>query len=249
MDYRTSIILILFFGLTLPSLSQPGIASGFVTDKETGEKIPYVTVYVNGTTIGTTTDEGGFFELKNIPLPCELIFSHVSYNVHRIQIDEGQKLSGLKIRLKKRLFNINELTVIGKNERDKYLLHFNYWLLGDDHKELGCEILNDSVIRFIPLEGGQFEAYATQPLEVILSEHGYTLKIDLVHFKLMEKIEVGGLHCSVLGYFYFEELNIKSRREQRKIARNRVRAYYNSRLHFCRSLYQNKLDENGVSRN
>jgi hypothetical protein len=237
--------LVLLLACLLPAFSQSGMVSGRVSDEENREAIPYVTVYVNGTTIGTITDETGYFELEVKNMPCELILSHISYQVRSIKFDQDEQLTDLRLSLRKRILKINELTVIGKSERDKYLLHFKQWLLGVDHQELDCDILNDSVIRFLPLEGGQFEAFASQPIEVIIPENGYILKIDLIHFWVLEKAEVGGLHCSILGYFFFNEIPAKSRRSQRKIARNRVRSYYNSRLHFCRSLYQNRLAENG----
>ncbi len=44
---------------------------------------------------------------------------------------------------------------------------------------------------------------------------------------------------------HLEEILADSRRKQRGIYRKRVESYYNSRLHFCRSLYNNKLQENG----
>ena len=41
---------------------------GDVVDVKTGEHIPYATVVLLHTTIGTTTDATGHFLLKNLPL-------------------------------------------------------------------------------------------------------------------------------------------------------------------------------------
>ena len=41
---------------------------GHVVDKTTGEHLPYVTVLLAGTTIGTTTDATGHYFLKNLPV-------------------------------------------------------------------------------------------------------------------------------------------------------------------------------------
>ena len=41
---------------------------GHVTDKDTKEHLPYVTVQLKGTTIGTTTDGTGHYFLKNLPI-------------------------------------------------------------------------------------------------------------------------------------------------------------------------------------
>lgn len=40
---------------------------GHVLDKETGEHLPFITVFLKGTTIGTTTDNSGHYFLKNLP--------------------------------------------------------------------------------------------------------------------------------------------------------------------------------------
>lgn len=41
---------------------------GHVIDKKSGEHLPYITVYVKGTTIGTSTDASGHYFLKNLPV-------------------------------------------------------------------------------------------------------------------------------------------------------------------------------------
>lgn len=40
---------------------------GHVTDKHSGEHLPYITIALKGTTIGTTTDGTGHYFLKNLP--------------------------------------------------------------------------------------------------------------------------------------------------------------------------------------
>lgn len=40
---------------------------GHVVDKKTGEHLSYITVFLKGTTIGTTTDASGHYYLKNLP--------------------------------------------------------------------------------------------------------------------------------------------------------------------------------------
>lgn len=40
---------------------------GHVTDKKTGEHLPYMTVLLKGTTIGTVTESSGHYYLKNLP--------------------------------------------------------------------------------------------------------------------------------------------------------------------------------------
>ena len=53
--------------------------SGFVVDSLTQEPLPLATVYVNGTTQGTITDNDGRFELKDVSFPATVVFSFVGY--------------------------------------------------------------------------------------------------------------------------------------------------------------------------
>lgn len=54
--------------------------TGHVLDETTGEHLPFVTVQVKGTNIGTATDESGHFLLTNLPLgEHTIIFSYVGY--------------------------------------------------------------------------------------------------------------------------------------------------------------------------
>lgn len=52
---------------------EPISISGVVKDKESGETLPFASVFVKGTSIGTTTNEDGFFTLFNVPLNTSTI--------------------------------------------------------------------------------------------------------------------------------------------------------------------------------
>ena len=58
------------------------IIRGTVVDSLTQEPLSSATVYLNGTTLGTTTDVDGRFELKDVLFPATIIFSFVGY-AHR----------------------------------------------------------------------------------------------------------------------------------------------------------------------
>ena len=60
---------------------------GHVLDEETGEHLPYVSVQVKGTSIGTVTDESGHYFLKNLPLGKQtIIFSFVGYETVELPV-------------------------------------------------------------------------------------------------------------------------------------------------------------------
>lgn len=85
------------------------------------------------------------------------------------------------------------------------------------------------------------QAKAKVPLEVNLPDLGYTLQVDLTHFHSSYK-QGKTVH---LGHYFFRPAESKRGKPKAKHVRNRQFAYYNSALHFLRSLYQGQLAENG----
>ncbi|MBD3223923.1 MAG: TonB-dependent receptor, partial [Caldithrix sp.] len=61
--------LILFLVFTCSSLyaGVTGKIAGVVTDKTTGEPLPGVNIIIDGTTMGASTDESGYYVILNVP--------------------------------------------------------------------------------------------------------------------------------------------------------------------------------------
>ena len=238
---------VLFF-LVIPSFalfSQGYTVEGKVTDLESGLPVPMATVYVNGTTRGTITGPDGDFSLEHVILPCELILSHVSYELINVPLRDTSHLKDLDFKMEPRVIRLQEATIIRPNLREEYLRHFRFLFLGQDYEKSGARILNDSVLIIRMRENEQFSVEANGPIMIYLPETGYMLTMDLVRFDLDYSEELEGYHCSILGYYYFEPMETGSRKERRLLARRRAETYYNSSMHFCRSLYHNQLMENG----
>ncbi len=61
--------------------------TGHVLDEKTGEHMPYVTVQLKGTNIGTVTDESGHYWLKNLPIGRQIIvFSYMGYETVELPV-------------------------------------------------------------------------------------------------------------------------------------------------------------------
>ncbi|WP_289005067.1 TonB-dependent receptor [uncultured Parabacteroides sp.] len=66
---------------------------GHVLDKETGEHLPFITVILKGTTIGTTTDNSGHYFLKNLPEgQFTLEFKYLGYKTvtREVKLEKGK---------------------------------------------------------------------------------------------------------------------------------------------------------------
>lgn len=69
--------------------------SGFISDKN-GEAIPFANIYLKNSKLGTSSDENGFYELKNIPNKAfTLVVSVVGYQTKNLKItlENNQKFT------------------------------------------------------------------------------------------------------------------------------------------------------------
>lgn len=69
------------------------VISGIVTDKQTGEVMPGVNIQVKGTTIGTSTNSEGRFNLPIIDRNSTLIFSFIGYVSKEMEVGNSNTLN------------------------------------------------------------------------------------------------------------------------------------------------------------
>lgn len=90
---------------------------GRVTDKSTGEPIPFVNVfYEKQKTVGTSTDINGRYTLSTRGKSGKVVFSYVGYKPYSIIVKEGERRT-LNVRLQDMEKELNELTVKPKKQR------------------------------------------------------------------------------------------------------------------------------------
>ncbi|MBT28500.1 MAG: hypothetical protein CMO01_02485 [Thalassobius sp.] len=89
--------------------------SGTVTDGETGEGLPGVSVYVSGTTTGTITDIDGKYQIR-VSDDAILIFSYVGYVNQEIAVNNQ---STIDVALATDLQSLEEVVVVGYGEVKK----------------------------------------------------------------------------------------------------------------------------------
>nr|HPN39173.1 carboxypeptidase-like regulatory domain-containing protein [Melioribacteraceae bacterium] len=58
-------VLFLCFVLVSNAFASSGKITGKITDKDTGETLPFVNVMIDGTTMGAATDMNGVFTILN----------------------------------------------------------------------------------------------------------------------------------------------------------------------------------------
>ena len=129
------------------ALSAQSTIRGIVIDSLTQKPMPSATVYVNGTTQGTTTDNDGRFELNDVRFPSAIIFSFVGYEPKALDLSYNP--GELKIRLKANS-ELPEVEVSDKvnKKKNKDLEYFKKMFLGDDKWGKHAIIKNEDALIF-----------------------------------------------------------------------------------------------------
>lgn len=98
-----------FFLLILATLNTKAqTLQGKVVDGKTGESIPFVSLGIVGTFITTVTNDNGEFVIKAEKLPLKLRFSHVSYQLKEVEVENN---NSLVIKLSPAAISLNEVVI------------------------------------------------------------------------------------------------------------------------------------------
>lgn len=191
-------------------------------------------VYINNTSIGTTTNEKGEFYLY-VHDGYDLVASYLGFYTSKLKLTRKNMENFIVFKLNPKVSLLDEVVIkkrkkLPNSKRSLYIRMFKRHFLGITNASKKCEIVNDSVLIF------DFDA-KTKNLEVSSSENiivrnkhlGYDLSYDLMHF-LLEPERV-----TYLGFSRYKELE-GSKRQQKKWEKNRLRAYKGSFRHFLKTI-------------
>ncbi len=105
--YKKLLLLLLLFPFTMLAQSK---LQGVVTDKITGQTMPGVNVFVNGTTNSASTDFAGVFVLTNLKNGDVITFTFLGFKQATLTFI-GQKTAA--IAMEEELSKLNEIVVVG----------------------------------------------------------------------------------------------------------------------------------------
>jgi len=222
------------------------IIKGTVLDQKTHEAIFSATVYFNGTTVGTLTDEKGNFTLdvtKNIPMPVTV--SMLGYNSTTLNSNTYSTGNSLIIHLSPKIYELNEFVINAKplaRDRKHNLVLFKSEFLGTSANAQDCEILNERDITFnYGSDRDTLKAFALKPLQIINRKLGYKITYYLEKFEYYKRTK----SFVYKGNLIFNEDLAANNPEKSVIERRRKNSFHGSRMHFFRSLWVNDLKSTG----
>ena len=238
MIMRNRIIIVALLVLFGYKLSAQTIITGIVSDS-VNIPVPNAAVYISKTTIGTFTDQKGAYSIS-IPQQgeFELTASFIGYKTKSVIIFANGNRQIINIKLSLNPVLLNEVTVRSKNKYSlKDYTDFFKLFIGENENAKNCKIFNPEDLHlYRDPDNNYLRGFSVKPLKIENKGLGYSITYDLIDFNY-------NLRDSILrfsGYFYFKLMQGSSR-NVRKWNRNRLIAYYGSRMHFLRSLYSDSV--------
>ena len=202
-------------------------------------------IFLSNTSISTFSSDDGSFIINSFPEGrYDLVVSILGYETKTIPLNSSTIPIFLEIILTPKVKELEEVIVepYEKNGWEKWGTFFIDYLIGKTPNALDCKLLNKEVVKFrFKKKENVLRAFADEPLVIRNEALGYELKYDLSLFEFNFKSNI----FFYQGYPLFIDLETKRKSKEKRWQQNRQSTYLGSMMHFMRSLYRNKLVEDG----
>ncbi len=226
--------------------SSAQVITGTIIDKSSNEKVAGASVYFNGTTVGTYSDQDGNFQIKaikNSTLPLSV--NALGYNP--VTLEDFITSEPLTIYLTPKVFNLNEVVVSGKSlagRRKGNLRLFESVFLGTTSNGRSCRILNEEDISFnYDSDKDTLKAYALKPIQIENRALGYMIIYFLDKFEYDRRTD----DFFFTGNMIFNEDLADKEAFSHSFEQKRLNAYRGSKMHFFRELWADHLYNSGFN--
>ncbi|MDB5017083.1 MAG: hypothetical protein JWQ84_1915 [Mucilaginibacter sp.] len=235
------LILLLIF-VPFITFAQYGIVTGKVTNAETKSPLAKASVFLDNSSVGSATLEDGTFTLNGVrPGQYTLIVKTLGYENYSKTILVGREPIRLNIELTPKALMLREVVISSSADWKKNYEAFKKEFIGTNENARECLVMNSHILNITYNPTKQIlHADADEFLVVENRALGYRVKFLLNDFKVDK---ISGI-VSREGQQLFEELP-GSAAQKKRWHEKREEAYYGSSMHFYRSLYQDKLTEEG----
>ncbi|WP_026763106.1 carboxypeptidase-like regulatory domain-containing protein [Sediminibacterium salmoneum] len=219
--------------------------SGKIIDVNTKQALASASVFLANTSVGTNANSAGEFKLEIAgPGRFNLVVALIGYETYATEVSVQENITGIKIELKPQVAELAEVVVgnYDKNGWEKWGEFFMEMLIGNTPNALNCKLLNKEAVKFtFSKKENILRAFATEPLRIENNALGFDLTYSLTQFEHNYKTRI----FYYQGYPLFSEKKPRNNRQYQKWISNRKETYKGSLMHFMRSLFRNKIIEEG----
>ncbi len=208
----------------------------------TEDPLPDASVYYDGRYKGGFSDENGYFQLDSATSGKNpIVISAVGY--HSTSIADYSAKEFLKVYLQPKVYSLDAVVVTydGMTREEKEAI-FKKEFIGKSKNSLECEILNiDDINLMYNRKRKTVEAFAKEPILLYNKALGFKITYYLDQFLYTPE------NVFFSGNYFFEPDTTLSGKALARVEKKRKEAYLGSRMHFIRSLYKNRLRQEGFS--
>ncbi|HZY79458.1 MAG TPA: carboxypeptidase-like regulatory domain-containing protein [Cyclobacteriaceae bacterium] len=220
-----------------------GIVKGRVIDAKSFKPLPFATVYMNQTTLGTITNDQGDFLLQDIPVGrYDLVVSYVGYQTYQSRVTVNDTIPfTMSIKMSASSTNLDEILVRAKKD-DKWsglYTKFQRYFFGVSPYSAQCKILNPWVLDFSEDKAGILTAKASLPIEIENLGLGYNVTCHLKEFT------AGANVYKINGTYRFVEAQTMDTTLSALWHGRREDVYLGSTRHLLKAIIDNRVEESG----
>ncbi len=236
----------LFFLLVSPLLHAQVRVSGKIVFAADNKPVTAASVFFSNTSFGTASARDGSFALYDIPPGnYDLVISYIGYETVQKTINiTNVNVENIVITLTAKQ-QLMDAVVVGGYEKQtwaKWGRFFTEQFIGAGSGGDKCVLENREQVEFrFYKKKNMLVAYADEDLVILNKNLGYRIRYRLEKFEY--DFNKGMLFFE--GYPFFEDMDSKRKGKLRRWTKARNEAYYGSVMHFMRSVYRNRLTEEG----
>ncbi len=231
-----SIIFILWILSSGSAISQT-VISGSVFDFKDRDPLPGASVYFDGTTIGTiTNDDGQFYLEPDATITAPLVISYIGYQDYYLTL--GEQTEDLEIAMQPSAMVLGEVRLSNDPfTREEKLVAFREQFLGTSEAGRSCRIINEDAIRlvFSPVNN-ELTASATEPIIIENKYLGYTIRFSMQDFSIQYSKRTLKPWNINQTYYAGSHFFIDRKPGVPRYRRRRDKAYLGSALHVMRTI-------------
>ncbi|HMK03562.1 MAG TPA: carboxypeptidase-like regulatory domain-containing protein [Ferruginibacter sp.] len=240
-----SLLLLVIASLSVFSQSNY-VINGKIIDAVSKLPLYGASVFAENTTLGTASNNDGVFTLHLPNGGYNLVVTFTGYQTETKRITTADAGGSILIEVKQKEKSLDDVVVKATyevpNGWEKYGDFFLDNFIGKTANAKESVIKNKEVLKFYYYKRkNRLKVLANEPLEIENNALGYTVKYTLDSFTHEYNTQVS-LYS---GYPLFQELIPANPEQENRWKANRLIAYKGSILHFMRSMYRKKLNEEG----
>ena len=227
------------------------IIYGYVYDTAKDTPLSGASVYINGTTIGTISDDEGRFLIKtDREIKASLVVSYVGYATQAV--NNAYRGEVLEIVLQPQVDGLDEVLLRADSWTwEKKLREFKRQFLGNNRAGDLCIIVNeDDLDLWFDEETNTLKASCDVPIRIRNNLLGYEIEYHLNDFEAVYENPARAYpYCKFTyydGWSYFRDFT-NNPEALARFRKSRVEEYEGSVRHFLRSLVQNNLKDEGFA--